>query len=76
MVTKVELKLALADTSLEWLLSHVVTLNGDVYHYIMKDRMTTPCGYAILGANVLQIEQMEVQLCARCIRIVRSLTKE
>jgi hypothetical protein len=76
MVTKIELRLALTGTSIQYLLNHVITLNGEVYHYVMKDRTTTPCGYEIFGAKTLRIERwMEGQLCARCARVVESIER-
>lgn len=76
MVTKIALKLALANTSLEWLLSHVVTLNGEVSHYVMKDGATTACGEVVFGAKTLPIERMGGRLCGRCTMVVKSLMRE
>ena len=76
MVTKLELKLALAGTSLQWLLSHAITLNGEVSHYVMRDGATTACGEVVFGARTVHIEQMAGRLCNRCTRVVKSMMKE
>jgi len=73
-VTKLELKMLIPpETSREYLLSHTIALNGEVYHYVMADGFSTPCGMGIIGAPVLPIAEARGRLCERCERVVRAL---
>jgi len=76
MVAKIELRMLIPpETSLEYLLSHAITLNGKVYHYVFRDGMTTACGMGIIGASVVPVAEARGRLCRRCERVVRALVK-
>jgi hypothetical protein len=78
MVTKIALKMMIApETSREHLLGHVITLNGEVYHHVLADGFTTPCGTEIIGAPVLPVAEMRGgRLCERCVNVVKALRRD
>jgi hypothetical protein len=75
MVTKIALKMMIApETSVAYLLGHVITLNGEIYHHVLADGFTTPCGTEIIGAPALPVTEMRGgRLCERCIKVVEAL---
>lgn len=76
MVSKIKLKMLIPpETSREYLLSHTIALNGEVYHYVLADGMTTACGMGIIGARPLPVAEARGRLCGRCANVVKSLER-